>query len=285
MVNSKVWFITGASSGFGRTMAEYVMSKGDKVVATLRKPNVLDDLKAKYHSATLLIVKLDVTNPKEISDAFKKAKDVFGRIDVVFNNAGRNLVAEVEGTPDDQAHALFNANFWGASNVSVEAIKFFREVNGAEVGGRLLINASISAFLPAPTMGFYSASKSALERVTESMAKELDPDWNIKITLIEAGRFATEVAANSAVVPVHPAYSNPYLLGNLIRAFFKDPHEIPAVDTLEGIKIIYKLTELEQPPMHFPLGHDALSALKARNRDSSAEVKEYGPWSDVLPKL
>lgn len=140
-------------------MVEYVLGKGDIAIATLRKPEVLDDLKALYPGSQLLILKLDVTQPKDIVDAFAMAKQSFGRIDVVFNNAGYGILAEVEGTPQDVARAMFEVTFWGAERVSREAIKFFREVNKPEVGGRLLNNSSMAGLHGFPGMGYYCAAK------------------------------------------------------------------------------------------------------------------------------
>ena len=88
-------------------MTEAALAHGDKVVATLRKPEVLESLQAKYSADKLLVTKLDVTKPDEIESAFAQAKEAFGRVDVVFNNAGWGVIGEIEGTPDDQAHAMF----------------------------------------------------------------------------------------------------------------------------------------------------------------------------------
>lgn len=151
--------VTGASTGFGRLTVEYVLSKGDIAVATLRKPEVLDDLKAKYPPSRLLILKLDVTKPKDITDAFEKTKEAFGRLDVVFNNAGYPLFGEIEGTPEEVARALFEVTFWGADRVAREAVKFFREVNAPGVGGRLLNNSSSTGISAIAGVGYYCASK------------------------------------------------------------------------------------------------------------------------------
>ncbi len=151
--------VTGASSGFGRSMVEYVLRKGDIAVATLRKPEVLTDLKTKYPSTHLLVLRLDVTIPQEITDAFEKTREVFGRIDVVFNNAGYPLIGEVEGTPEDAARSLFEVTFWGADRVGREAIKLFREINKPGMGGRLLNVTSSIGFNAGPGLGYYSASK------------------------------------------------------------------------------------------------------------------------------
>ena len=127
-------------------------------MATLRKPDTLDDLRALYPQEQLVILKLDVTNPQEIKDAFQSAVDAFGRVDVVFNNAGINLVAEAEGTADEVARSVFETNFWGTANVSREAVRIFREVN-KPVGGRILNASAFSGVSGTPAVSYYSASK------------------------------------------------------------------------------------------------------------------------------
>jgi len=176
MDSRKVWFITGSSTGFGRAMAENVLEKGERVVATLRKPPALEDLRLKYPQSDLLILELDVTKEQEVVDAFNNAKQAFGRIDVVFDNAGFGLQAEVEAAPYDLARAMFETNFWGSTTVSREAVKFFREVNGREIGGKLLVHSLLAGITGTPACGYYSASKFALEGITETLAKELDPE-------------------------------------------------------------------------------------------------------------
>ncbi|KAI0082901.1 NAD-P-binding protein, partial [Irpex rosettiformis] len=134
----RVVFITGASSGFGRSFMDIALANGDNVVATLRKPDVLRDLQDRTPSDRLLVLKVDVTKEDEILDAFTKAKEKFGRIDVVFNNAGYVFSSVIESTPEDVARALFETNFWGAVRVSREAIRFFRDENPNDAGGRLI---------------------------------------------------------------------------------------------------------------------------------------------------
>lgn len=146
-------------------MTEHVLANGDIAVATLRKPSVLDELTAKYSKDKLLVVKLDVTKPQEIIDAFKAAELAYGRIDVVFNNAGYGALGEVEGTSEEVARAIFDTNFWGASNVSREAVRFFRDVNKIR-GGRLMNVSSMAGIGGAAGIGFYSASKHGMSPVT-----------------------------------------------------------------------------------------------------------------------
>jgi len=139
-------------------MTKTVLDNGDIAIATLRKPSALDDLKAKYPSNKLHILKLDVVNKDDITAAFEYAEKKLGRVDVVFNNAGHGMIAEIEGTPDDVARGMFDVNFWGAMNVSKEAIRFFREVNKPQ-GGRLWTISSTAGIVPFASLGYYSASK------------------------------------------------------------------------------------------------------------------------------
>ena len=139
-------------------MAELVLKNGDIAVATARKPETLDNLKATYPTTRLLVLKLDVTQSQAIKDAFTQAKTTFGRVDVVFNNAGYSLGGEIEATPEDVARALFDTNFWGAVNVGREAVRVFREENKPN-GGLLLNVSSMLGIFTAPGAGFYAASK------------------------------------------------------------------------------------------------------------------------------
>ncbi|KAG2074954.1 NAD(P)-binding protein [Suillus decipiens] len=121
MSSPKVWFITGASSGFGRSMTEYALNQGDIVVATLCEPQVLSDLAAQYPASMLLVLQVDVTKQEDIDEAFACTRLTFEWLDVVFNNAGYALITEIEGTPVDKAREIFETNFWGATNVNCAA--------------------------------------------------------------------------------------------------------------------------------------------------------------------
>ena len=150
--------VTGASSGFGRLMVELALLKGEAVIATLRNPDVLCDLTAQYGSEKLLLVKLDVTRSDDIEAAFLKAKEKFGRIDVVFNNAGYIVAGEAEAIPDEPARDMFEVNFWGAAHVSQEAVRFFRDENEPQ-GGRLIQTSAGVGLFSVPTAAFYGAAK------------------------------------------------------------------------------------------------------------------------------
>lgn len=154
----RVTSVTGASSGFGRGITELALEKGDIAVATLRKPEMISDLAAKYTSKHLLVLKVDVLKPAEIRAAFDEAVKAYGRIDVVFNNAGYNVIGEVEATTDQIARAVFDVNFFGAVNVSKEAVRTFRDVNKPQ-GGRLIQMSSMVVHNDPAGYAFYAATK------------------------------------------------------------------------------------------------------------------------------
>ncbi|OJT10626.1 hypothetical protein TRAPUB_12874 [Trametes pubescens] len=291
----RVWLITGSSSGFGRETVIQALESGDKVIATLRKPAALDNLAKKYPADRLRIIRLDVTKPAEIDAAFFQAKAAFGRVDIVFNNAGFVAIGENEAFPDDVARSLFEVNFWGAVHVSQRAVRFFREENKPQ-GGLLLQNSSLAGLVGVPVVGFYSATKHALQGFSESLAKELDPAWNIKVALIEPGAFKTSVFnidTNMIVVPQHPAYANPALPVYHERgAFLKSGgQELPdssadlePADTSRAVAKIIEFSRLPSPPLHFPLGKDAISAVRDKVKTLVEEIDQYESWSDNLGK-
>ena len=150
--------MTASSGGFGRSLVELILKGGDIAVATLRTPSTLNDLKQAYGESKLLVLSLDVTDVEQVKSAFKAATDKYGRVDFVYNLAGYSVIAEVEGTPEEESRALFEVNFWGATRVSNEAVRVFREVNKPQ-GGHLFVVSSIVGLKPMAGTGYYSASK------------------------------------------------------------------------------------------------------------------------------
>ncbi|KAG2343360.1 NAD(P)-binding protein [Suillus weaverae] len=280
MADTKVWFITGASSGFGRSMTELLLNKGNKVIATLRQPDALSDLSAQFPSSQLLVIPLDVTNSAGVSAAFAKAKEAFGRIDVVFNNAGQCVLGEVESVSEEEGRQMFDVNFWGAMYVSKEAVKFFREVN-KPIGGRLLQVSSRLGLVGEPTTAFYSASKFALEGLSESLAKELDPAWNIKVTIIEPGPFRTKIfKENQRLTSQHPAYASPGLPSSRFRQFITSGNIDGDAD--KAVVAIEKLTHLDDVPTRLPLHRKVVASTRDKIKILAEDVGNFESWSDDL---
>ncbi|KAI0631460.1 NAD-P-binding protein [Trametes polyzona] len=294
-----VWFVTGSSSGFGLETVNQALAGGDNVIATSRDPSAseaLTSLTSTYTPSRLLLLPLDVTSQASVDAAFERAKAAFGRVDVVFNNAGYVALGEAEGVPlDTVARPLFDVNFWGAVRVSLRAVRFFRDENWSP-GGLLLQNSATVGVVGLPAVAFYAASKHALEGFSESLAKELDPAWNTKVCIVEPGAFKTSVLTkNMIVLPPHPAYTaNPALPVSLIRNAFlkggdKETETVTPVeadlhpgDVTKAVAKIIALARLPNPPLHFPLGKDAIGFIREKIKKFEEEIHEYGSWSDDL---
>jgi len=206
-----VWFITGTSSGMGNCLLHELLKTGQSVIATTRKPEALQaELKRTHDVETLnraLVVGLDVSKVEEVKTVFAKAIDKFGRIDVIVNNAGYAVLGEVEVCPLEAAREQFEVMFWGPVHICKEAIRIFREVNPPGAGGHIFNVSSAGGYFAQPTISYYSAAKFALEGFTESLRKEMSPEWNIQATIIEPGGFNTEWrGGNMTILPLHPAY-------------------------------------------------------------------------------
>ncbi|KAJ7636328.1 hypothetical protein FB45DRAFT_1024450 [Roridomyces roridus] len=279
---TRVWLITGASSGFGRLITEKVLAEGEIAAAAVRTPSALNDL-AVAHPDRLLVVKCDVTKPTDIHAAFAEATAKFGRVDVVFNNAGYAIAGEIEGLPEDASRAMFEVNFWGALNVSKEAVRVFRDVNPPNAGGRLLNVSSGNGFCGVPVLGMYSASKHALEGLTESLHLEMDPAWNIKISIIAPGAFKTGTHSDPARTPVFPAPEAYHkdLPSHAVRHWLQDGSGIQG-DPRKAVDAMFRFSKLESPPLRWAVGKDSVGGTKAKLEKMGGSLVEFESWSDDL---
>src|ERR1700694_6000962 len=182
----KVWFITGTSKGFGRIWAEAALERGDKVVATASNPRTLEDLSARYRS-NVLPLSLDVTDEAAVEKAVTRARDHFGLLDVVVNNAGFGLFGTVEEVTAAQARAQMETNFFGALWVTKAALPILRE----QKSGHIIQVSSIGGVQAFPTLALYHASKWALEGFSQSLATEVQ-EFGIKVTLVEPTGYTTD---------------------------------------------------------------------------------------------
>ncbi|KAF8516038.1 hypothetical protein JB92DRAFT_2283227 [Gautieria morchelliformis] len=185
--------------------------------------------------------------------------------------------------PMSDGKDMFETNFFGATRVSLAAIKFFREVNKPR-GGRLIQASSIYGIVPGGATGYYSASKYALEGITKSMISELDPAWNIKITLAEMGFFRTNFVKNHTyTVYEHPAYTDPQLLGNVTCSLLAnvDPSMIKG-DPDKLAKRLYDLANLTEPPRRVMLGSEGPAMLTPKLGKDAAEREKYASWAEGL---
>lgn len=258
--------VTGASSGFGRALVDQILAAGNIAIATVRKPSALADIAGHER---LFILELDITNPEQRVAAFAAIRAKYGRLDVAINNAGIvGDVGELEVIPMDRAKKCFDTNLWSTFEMSRLAVEHFRGVNVPQ-GGRLITVSSFVGYQNPPGSAVYNASKAALESLMSSYAAELDPAWNIKATLVEPGQYATSVLNPAATVvhPAHPAYSNPALPVNAVRAYISSmgSGDFKPKDPADAARVILKVAAMraEDVPARQPIGNDAVALITA----------------------
>ncbi|MDE1177546.1 MAG: oxidoreductase [Edaphobacter sp.] len=266
-----VWFITGCSTGFGRTLAEQVLAKGYTAVITARNTKSIEDLAAAYKDRAL-VLELDVTKPEQIAETVRLAEAQFGRIDVLVNNAGIGYFAGIEESEETEVRRMFEINFFGLSNVTLAVLPGMR----ARRKGHILNISSIGGLTTFPGVGYYCASKFAVEGLSVGLAKET-ANLGIRVTLIEPGPFRTDWAGRSASEsPIHIAdYSDTV---GATRKALRDGSNREAGDPVKGAAAIIRAVEEPDTPLHLLLGKVAYDVAIERV-DSMRQ--DFEAWKDV----
>ena len=266
----KTWFITGASSGFGRAFAEHALARGHNVVATARQTEALREIAA-IAPERLLAVALDVTRPEQAKAAVDAAVGRFGRIDVLVNNAGYGVVGAFEETSDTELRAQMETNFFGAMNVTRAVLPGMR----AQRGGAIVNMSSLGGQLSFAGFSAYSASKFALEGVSEALAQEVVP-FGIKVLIVEPGQFRTNLAgASMRHMPVIEAYRD--VVGGT-RQFARDMHGTQAGNPAKAAAAIEAALDSSKTPLRLQLGADAVDAVRSH---AEALLKDLDAWEAI----
>ncbi|MEO8072362.1 MAG: oxidoreductase [Acidobacteriota bacterium] len=267
--NEKVWFITGSSSGFGRELAEQALEKGCKVVATARKIETIEDLVEKYPQNARAI-RLDVTDADETKAAIEQAIKEFGRIDVLVNNAGYGLGGGIEEPSEEQIRQQFETNVFGAIGVMRAVLPSMRE----QKSGHILNISSIGGFRSGPSVGYYTATKFALEALSESLAGEVE-HLGIKVTIVEPGGFRTDFAGRSFVLPENRIAD--YVTSERLDKMSEYDGNQPG-DPKKACAAMIQVVETENPPLRLPLGADAVKGMEEKIESVKQNIDE---WREV----
>src|SRR5712672_4781634 len=252
---AEVWLITGSARGLGRAIAEAVLAAGDKLIATARNPQQLADLVERYGD-NVRAVALDVTEERAAMAAVQLAVDVFGRLDVLVNNAGYGKLAAIEDTTMQDFRAQLETNLFGVVNLTKAAIPVMRR-QGA---GRILQFSSVGGRVGPIGRGAYAAAKWGVEGFSEVLAKEVGP-LGIKVTIIEPGGFRTDFAGSSqTILADNPVYAA--TVGATAR-FQRDYNGKQPGDPIRAAAAIIKLAGLREPPLRLLLGSDAVRVAEA----------------------
>ena len=245
-MSSKVWFITGASRGFGRIWAEAALKRGDKVTATARKLEDIADLKSRFGEAVLPLA-LDVTDSEQVPQVVQQAFTHFGRLDVLVNNAGTSLFAATEEASDEQIRDLFDANYIGMVRVLRAALPLLRRQGSAHILG---VSSGLGITV-LPLIGFYCATKWAVEALHESLAQEVRP-FGIKVTLVEPGAYATDFGKSAQIAAALEPYSE------FRRQFLMRLANLERGTPEATVEAVLKLVDTNDPPLRLALGNTIL---------------------------
>jgi NAD(P)-dependent dehydrogenase (short-subunit alcohol dehydrogenase family) len=259
----RVWLITGCSTGFGREIALAALAAGDRVMATARRPETLADL-AEIGGDRVSTAALDVTDPASVQAAAEATLAVFGRIDVLVNNAGFTMIGAVEETSMEQLRSLMEVNFFGAAEVTKAIVPLMRE----QGSGTIVQMSSLGGRMTYPGLVGYDAAKHALEAFSETLSSELAL-LGVRVLLVEPGMFRTEITSNMVLAPENPAYQASS--GGLRQTVAGIAGNEPG-DPAKGAAAIIKALDAENPPLRLVLGGDAVDALRAHHESLLADM-------------
>jgi NAD(P)-dependent dehydrogenase (short-subunit alcohol dehydrogenase family) len=268
-MTQKIWFITGASRGFGREWAIAALERGDSVAATARDTSTLDDLGQKYGDR-LLALQLDVTDRDADFAAVAAAHERFGRLDVVVNNAGYGHFGFVEELSESDARDQLETNYFGALWVTQAALPILR----AQGSGHILQVSSIGGISAFPLVGAYHAAKWALEGMSQALAQEV-AGFGVHVTLIEPGGFATDWAGSSAR---HSAELPDYAELHEQTAQARRKRVGTPGDPVASAAAVLKVVDAEEPPLRVFLGSAPLGIATA---DYESRLATWREWQDV----
>lgn len=261
---TQTWFITGASSGFGRGLTEKLLARGDRVAATLRKAGALDDLKA-HHGERLRLASLDVTDTEAVRRVVNGAFDAMGRIDVVVNNAGYGLFGAAEEVSDDQIRHQIDTNLVGSIQVIRAALPHLR----AQGGGRILQLSSEGGQIAYPNFSLYHASKWAIEGFVEAVAQEVAP-FGIEFTIVEPGPAKTSFGGGLVSPPPMAVYERTPA-GEVRRAVATGAFPVKG-DPMKMVQAMIDSADRSPAPRRLTLGSDAYARVRAALADRLAAL-------------
>ncbi|MFE4710303.1 oxidoreductase [Paenibacillus sp. NPDC056722] len=248
MSENSVWIITGCSTGFGRELAKATIEAGYKVVVTARNLASIADL-VSGNTNNVLAVELDVTKPEQVEKAVKATVEKFGRIDVLVNNAGVGYFSSIEEAAEEETRKMFEINFWGLMNMTSAVLPYMRN----QRSGHIINISSIGGLVSFPGVGYYNATKYAVEGISESLSKEV-AQFNIDVTLIEPSNFRTDWSGRSAARTKSSIKEYEELISPFVNG---ESHGKEPGDPKKAAEAIISVAKSQEPPLRLLLGADA----------------------------
>ena len=266
-----VWLITGCSTGIGRDIATVALEQGHQVAVTARDESRVADFVERF-GARALPLPLDVTDKAQCDAAVARTEQTLGRVDVLVNNAGYGYLAAVEEGEEAEVRAMFETNFFGALSMIKAALPGMR----ARQSGYIVNISSMAGLVANPGTGYYSATKFALEGLTEALSREVAP-FGIRVSLVEPGPFRTDWAGRSMKQVAKPIEAYADTVGQR-RAFIVSMHGRMPGDPRRAAEAIVSLTKLDSPPLRLLLGKPVLDMMRGKLREMEQTL---GEWEGV----
>ncbi|MEZ5426102.1 MAG: oxidoreductase [Pyrinomonadaceae bacterium] len=271
MSEKKVWFITGCSTGFGRELAKFLLENDYRVAVTARNVEQVGDLAA-INEENSLALTLDVTDKEQVAEAVAEAEKHFGRIDVLVNNAGFGYFGAVEESEEGEVRSMFEANFWGLAGMTRAVLPKMRE----RKGGTIVNISSIGGLVGFPGVGFYNATKFAVNGLSEALQKEVEP-LGIDVIIVEPSGFRTDWAGRSANETGETIADYAETAGANKEAIRGYSGNQPG-DPVRAARAIVKAVEAENPPKNLLLGR---AALKNARLKLESLKEEFDAWAET----
>jgi len=266
-----VWFITGCSTGFGREIARMLLEHGYRVVVTARRIEQIADL-VEAHAARALALGLDVTRPDQVEASVRAAQDRFGQIDVLVNNAGVGYFGAVEESDEHEVRRMFEINFWGLSAMTRAVLPGMRRRRS----GHIVNISSIGGLRGSPAVGYYNATKFAVEGLSEALSHEVAP-LGIKVLLVEPSGFRTDWAGRSASEASNRIEDYEATSGKRARDL-RAASGNQEGDPVRAADAIIKAVEAPNPPLRLLLGQMALQGAHAK---LDLLRRDFDAWAEV----
>lgn len=267
----RVWFITGASRGFGALIAAEALAQGDAVVATARDPKAVTARLGSHPK--LLATKLDVTREDQAHAAAGLAVKTFGRIDVLVNNAGYGLLGAVEEASAGEIERLYATNVFGLLGVTRAVLPHMRR----QRGGHIINLSSVGGYTGYPGWGIYGSTKFAIEGISEALAGEVAP-LGIHVTVVEPGFFRTDFLDDNSLVRTALEINDYQATVGVTRGHAVDVNHAQPGDPAKLAKAFMKLAAAEKPPLRLPLGSDTVARIEGKH---AFVEKELADWREV----
>jgi NAD(P)-dependent dehydrogenase (short-subunit alcohol dehydrogenase family) len=262
--DARVWFVTGSTSGFGRALVDAARGRGDRVVATARRPELLTDLEAD----DVLVLGLDVTREEAIEPALDAAVERFGRVDVLVNNAGIGFVGALEEASLADLRRVMETMFFGPAALTRAVVPRMR----AQASGAIVQISSQGGQVTAPGFSAYCAAKFALEGLSEAVAAEVAP-FGVRVLIVEPGSFRTDLLGRSLHVAA-PMDEYVATVG-ATRAYVESEDGRQAGDPAKAAAAIIEALDADDPPLRLALGTDAIEAIRAKHQALRAELARW----------